>query len=219
MHRNLAKRKQSVRVVNIGPDLNARRLLDELVRNEAGVAIEYLETGTMALEVLLGLSEDELPAAIVIPFRLPLMTAIDFIAKLHLRERLLSIPILIWGPRIFPDEIDIAYKAGAAAVLMGEFGTTHLEALRRLCGNASGDPNILAIRDSRPIREIKQRNARLGELFVSSGCLSASFWTVESLLKSHQAAFAPLSVYAALMAGGATLMVQNRRKFPAVPRD
>jgi CheY-like chemotaxis protein len=125
------------RILNVGPDPGVRRLLGELAHTD-GLVLHHIETGSVALEVLSRLPEAELPHLVIIPFRLPILLAIDFISVMHSQPQLRSIPILVWGPQTEAQEIDQMYEAGAVCVLLGQFGTMHLEAVRHLCRASTG---------------------------------------------------------------------------------
>ena len=84
------------RILNVGPDADVRRSLRELVQTE-GVLLQHIETGLLAFDELTKLQETELPDIVIIPFRLPILTAFDFISAMHSHQRLGSIPILVGG--------------------------------------------------------------------------------------------------------------------------
>ncbi len=121
------------RILNIGPDSGVHRSLMEFLEAEGLGTPQHIETGAIALDILSQLPESELPHIIVIPFRLPVLTGVDFIVRLRLHERLRSIPIFVWGPQIPADEIERIYTAGGAGVFPGQFNSLHLESLRQFC--------------------------------------------------------------------------------------
>ena len=178
---------------------------------------QHIETGAIALDILSQLPESELPHIIVIPFRLPILTGVDFIVRLRLHERLRSIPIFVWGPQIPADEIERIYTAGGAGVFPGQFNSLHLESLRQFCRTWSCTETDLPSNQPRSAittallhtGEKAVRNARLGALFVWTGCISTLLWicALMQLGTSGPAAeLVPLSVYAALVSAGFSLM-------------
>ena len=204
-------------ILNIGPDLDVHRSLMEFMEAEGLGTPQHIETGAIALGILGQLPEPELPHIVVIPFRLPILTGVDFIARMRSHERLRSIPIFVWGPHIPADEIKQIYTAGGACVFPGEFNSLHLEALRQFCRTWSGTETDLASDKPRPALttallrtgEKAVRNARLGGLFVWTGCISTLLWLCALLLlgtSGPEADLAPLSVYAALVYPGFSLM-------------
>jgi len=203
------------RILNVGPDADVRRSLRELVQTE-GVLLQHIETGLLAFDELTKLQETELPDIVIIPFRLPILTAFDFISAMHSHQRLGSIPILVWWPEMEEQEINQLYRAGAACVLLGQLDTTHLEAVRRFCRSWNGiepvamNPSPEEISSTlRQADEQGDRNVQLGTLFVWTGCVSAVLWGWASLqpANSHQAVdLAPLPVYGSLACAGLSLM-------------
>ena len=178
---------------------------------EGAGTVQHIETGGLALETLNGLPESELPDIIVIPFRLPVLTGIEFMVRLRSRERLRSIPIFVWGPHMEAGEIHQLYAAGAACVLPGQFSAGHLDALRQFCLNLidADAPNDPADKSAlRPRSEKAVRNARLGALFAWAGCVSIAIWMCGFLqaVTSHAADLVPLPLYAALASAGFSLM-------------
>lgn len=119
------------RILNIGADSEAYRLLQELAQSEPLIRMQHQEMGSVALEHLLNLPESELPHLVLIPFRSPIVTSLEFTSAMHSHEQLRSVPILIWGAEITAAEINELYKAGATSVLLGQLGKNHLEAVRR----------------------------------------------------------------------------------------
>ena len=213
-------RPKRYRILNVGPNLDARKLLNEFALSDPLISVEHVETGTKALDIL-GTPSSTVPDVIVIPFRLPIMTAVDYIVKMHSDQRLCTIPVFVWGPRIWPDEVQRAYKAGATCVLLGEFSAVHVDVLRQLCRKASHDVASHQIDDIKPSipqnRGMIEKNVRLGLLFAGAGCISALFWVCGTLSSQQEnIAFAPLPVYAALMSAGVLLMCQQRKKCPDV---
>jgi len=94
------------RILNVGPDSGVRSSLRELVAQTEGlVLLQHIETGSIALDILSKLPESELPHIVIIPFRLPILTSLDFISAMHSHQRLRSIPILVWWPEMEVQEI------------------------------------------------------------------------------------------------------------------
>jgi CheY-like chemotaxis protein len=205
------------RILDIGPDSRVHRsLLGSLEVEGLGIP-QHIETGGIALDILCQLPESELPHIVVIPFRLPILTGVDFIVRMRSHERLRCIPIFVWGSHIPASEIDQIYIAGATCVLPGNFSAVHLDALREFCRNgncidggvpskqpADGITSALS-----PTGEKAGRNTQLGALFVWTGCVSTALWIVAFLqLNTCHAVtdFVPLPVYAALASAGFSLM-------------
>jgi CheY-like chemotaxis protein len=203
---------------NVGTDLDARRSLAALAKDGAA-SLQHVETGAIALQTLLELSESELPDVVVIPFRLPIMTGVDFVTEMRSHERLQHIPILVWGAHIAANEVERIYAAGASRVVDGQFHSVHLEAVRQLCPSyfcpGSEQPRSprrrYAITSAlRNAGEAAARNARLGKLFAWTGCLSSVLWMwafVQLGLSYTMADLAPLPVYGALASAGFSLML------------
>ncbi len=202
------------RILNVGPDPEVRSLLRDLVKTEGLVLLQHIETGSLALNALTNLPDVEQPHLVVVSFRLPVLTGLDFIRQLRSHQQLRSIDIFVWGPEIRADEIDQLHKAGAACVFLGEFDANHLEFVRRFVRIATGQelesPTIPSSRvaSTRPTASTKSdRDARLGTMFAWAGCLSASLWACASLGPSYHAVdLLPLPVYVALTCAGFVLM-------------
>jgi CheY-like chemotaxis protein len=204
------------RILNVGPDADARRLLGELAQTD-GLVLQHIETGSVALEALSKLPEAELPHLVIIPFRLPILMAVDFISVMHSHQQLRSIPILVWGPETEAQEVDRMFEAGEVCVLLGKFGTMHLDAVRHLCRNSTGiepavaeTPSLRAANaTSQPTGEQRDRNVELGLLFVWAGCISAVFFVCAfpQLGGSNKVVdLAPLPVCGSLAGAGFSLM-------------
>jgi CheY-like chemotaxis protein len=208
----------SCTIFNVGTDLDARRSLGALAKDGAA-SLQHVETGAIALETLLQLSESELPDVVVIPFRLPIMTGVDFVTEMRSHECLRHIPILVWGAHIAADEVERIYAAGASRVVDGRFGAAHLEAVRQLCPTCfcSGPELPRSARRRyaitaalRNASDPAARNARLGKLFAWTGCLSSLLWMwafVQLGMSYTMADLAPLPVYGALASAGFSLML------------
>ena len=206
------------RILNVGPDSGVRSSLRELVAQTEGlVLLQHIETGSIALDILSKLPESELPHIVIIPFRLPILTSLDFISAMHSHQRLRSIPILVWWPEMEVQEIKQLYQGGATCVLLGQFGTSHLDAVRRLCRDWTVIETAVTVNPSlRATSPISQqtgkeggRNVRLGTLFVWTGCVSAALWLFGFLqfTSSYKVVdLAPLPVYASLAGAGLSLM-------------
>jgi hypothetical protein len=172
-------------ILNIGPDSEVQRSLKEFMETEGLGTPRHIETAGIAIDVLSQLPECELPHIIVIPFRLPILSSVDFIVRMRLHERLQSIPIFVWGPHIPAHEIHQMYTAGAACVLPGQFSSVHLVALRQFLRNcicietgATGNKPLSEITSVlRHTAEKAFGNAQLGAVFAWTGCISTVFWT------------------------------------------
>ena len=81
------------RILNIGADSEAYRLLQELAQSEPLIRMQHQEMGSVALEHLLNLPESELPHLVLIPFRSPIVTSLEFTSAMHSHEQLRSVPI------------------------------------------------------------------------------------------------------------------------------
>ena len=206
-------------ILNIGPDPGVRKSISETIEAEGLASVQHVETGFIALDMLDKLPDSELPNIVVLPFRLPILKAIDIIAGMHSRPQLRSIPILIWGAQIPKDEIDQLHATGAARVLPGEFSATHVDALLHFCRNRMSREAVGASRRRRrryaiacallDAGENAARNARLGALFVWTGCISSVLWMGSFLhlgMSYTESDLAPVPVYTALTLAGLTLM-------------
>jgi CheY-like chemotaxis protein len=206
-------------IFNLGTDTEVQHSLGALLKAGESASLQNIETGAIALEMLLKLPDSELPQLVITPFRLPIMKGADFIAAMRSHERLRGIPILVWGAQIPANEIGRLNSAGATLVLEGHFDSAHLEAVRQLCPqcfrSASATPGSPRRRYTitsvlRDAGERAARNARLGGLFAWTGCISAVLWmwAFVQLGMSYTAAdLAPLPVYAALTSAGFLLML------------
>ena len=80
-------------------------------------------------------------------------------------------------------------RAGAACVLLGQFNSTHVDALRQFCRDCTETDvrrNTRRYSVSSALlqsAETAVRNARLGALFVWTGCISAALWMCAFLLE------------------------------------
>jgi CheY-like chemotaxis protein len=207
-------------ILNIGPDPGVRRSVSEALEADWLASVQHVETGSIALEMLHTLPDSELPDIIILPFRLPILKAIDIIAGMRTRQQLRSIPILIWGAQIPTDDIDQLHSAGAARVLPGEFSTTHLDALLNFSRNRMRSEAAGGATRHRQRRyaftsallhasEKAVRNTRLGALFVWTGCISSVLWMCAFLhlgMSYTDSDLAPLPVYTALTLAGLSLM-------------
>jgi DNA-binding NarL/FixJ family response regulator len=204
-------------ILNIGTDSEAHRLLQELVQSEPLIRLQHIEMGSIALEHLRNLSEPELPHIVLVPFRLPIVTSLEFTSAMHSHERLQSVPILVWGVEITAGQMSDLYRAGATSVLLGEFGENHLEAVRRFVLGidtlipATTPITSLPANESPSPKPGKQchRDVQLGTLFVRTGCLCAALWlcAVIRFGSSYRLIdIAPVAVYGALACAGFSLM-------------
>jgi CheY-like chemotaxis protein len=212
--------KTNCRILNVGPDPDAQRLLGELAQTEEGVSLEHVEVGSVALEMLRQLPESDLPSIVIIPFRLAILNCHDFISAMHSHEQLRAIPVLIWGPQIELWEMGQLYREGATSVLLGDFSAAHVDAVRNFCcawmgvrpaatGQAapelhkSGDRNAYGQSD---------HNVQLGTLFLWSGCISAAcwVWSVLSVGGSYTLIeLAPASIHTSLTCAGLFLLFHH----------
>ncbi len=188
------------------------------MQTEERVSVQYLETGSVALDILSRLPQSELPDIIVVPFRLPVLTGFDFIAMIRRYERLRNVPVFVWGAEIQPGDIEQMYQAGTAC-LPGYFGPTHLDVLRQVCrkrnataARMSKERSLNATKASaQRNRGSADRDLRLGMLFAWTGCISAVLW-VYALLQLGtprlEDNLAPLTIYAALESAGLLLMLR-----------
>lgn len=214
------------RILNVGPDSEVQCLLRQLLHTEELVSVQQVETGSIALDVLSRLPESELPHLVVIPFQLPILTGLDFIAAMRSHPQLRSIPVVVWGAEIQARVIDQIHKDGAAGVLLGHFGTAHVNALWQFCrkltatdASVTKNPSQYAITfPSQRTGEQGGRDVRLGTLFVWTGCFSAVLWICAFLefASSYKLIdLAPLPVYGGLACAGFSLMsgsLQDRVK-------
>jgi CheY-like chemotaxis protein len=174
-----------------------------------------IETGAIGLEMLAKLPDADFPHIVIIPFRLPILTGIDFITAIYSHPQLRCIPIFVWGPDIPADEIEKIYDAGAAYVLPGQFDATHLDAVRRLCRGWTSIEIDLPTDKPRSATALLHtsgkatRNTRLGALFAWTGCISTGLWVCSVLQLGTPYIddnLAPLPVFAALASAGFSLM-------------
>ena len=210
------------RILNIGADSEAHRLLQELVQSEPLLKLQHQEMGSTALEHLLNLPESELPHLVLIPFRLPIVTSLEFTSALRSNERFRSVAILVWGAEITAVQMSELYKAGATSVLLGEFGKKHLEVVQRfglgidaLVPSTTPITAFLARHSSSP--RCRHPDVQLGTLFIWTGCLCAALWVcaVMRFGSSYRITdLAPALVYIALTCAGLSLMW---RRSPLVP--
>ena len=195
---------------------------ERLVQSGDPVLLQHIETGSLALDELLRLPRTELPNIIIISFRLPILTGLDFILAMRSNEDLRSIPIVVWGSEIRAEEIDQMHEAGAACVFLGEFDAVHLEAVRRYLGMPSSAA-VGEAKTPRPSRETSKRDriatsrpdrdVQLGTMFTWAGCLPAVLWLIAFLGGSYSRIdVAPLAVYAGLTCAGLVLMWSRAEK-------
>jgi len=210
------------RILNIGPDPGVRDFLGALVQAVVQVQLQNIESGFIALEILRGLPESELPHIVIIPFRLPILNGLDFISGMHSNPHTQPIPILVWGPEIQEQQINELYRAGAACVLLGQFDLAHLEAVRRFCDKCIGsetatimNQTLYAPRSASQSSERTNRNASLGTLFVWSACIAAGLWMCT--LPHKDLDLTPLPVYASLACAGFSLMWGRPNGVRAIP--
>src|SRR6266550_4273439 len=159
-------------ILNIGPDSGIHGSLRALLEAEGLISVQHITVGALALAILRELSESELPHVVIIPFRLADLTALDFIAEMRSHQRLRSMRIVVWGSNIPAHVIERMYCAGADCVHLGQFNTTHLDAMRQLCRDCTEtdvwrNERRYAISSTLlQSGENAVRNARLGTLFV-----------------------------------------------------
>jgi CheY-like chemotaxis protein len=205
------------RILNIGADSEAHRLLQELVQSEPLIRLQHIEMGSTALEHLRNLPEPELPHIVLVPFRLPIVTSLEFTSAMHSHERLRSVPILVWGAEITAEQMSDLYRAGATSVLLGEFCKNHLEAVRRFgLGIDAVIPATTPITSlpankppsRKPVKRC-HRDMPLGTLFVWTGCLCSALW-VSAVIRFGSSYrlidMAPVVVYGALACAGFSLI-------------
>jgi CheY-like chemotaxis protein len=208
------------RILNVGPDPEAQRLLEELARTEDRISLQHAEVGSVALEALKQTSESDLPSLVIIPFRLAILNSHDFIAGMQSHEHLSAIPVVVWGPQIELWEMGQLYREGATSVLLGDFNAAQLDAIRDFC-RAWGGLKPVVTTQSEP--EAKQsnhpkahkqsdRDARLGTLFLWSGGISALCWVYSALgLGSSYTLIelAPALIHTSLTCAGLLLLVHR----------
>jgi CheY-like chemotaxis protein len=198
------------------------------VKTNDRVSIYHIETGTIGLDILGNLPESDVPDMVIVPFRLPILTGLDFIVAMRSNERLRAIPVIVWGTQMQVDEINEMYSAGATCVLPGKFNATHVDGLKRFVFNTTGVRCNVAIERKESRASLKLRgaggmvdgNARLGMLFTWSACVSMVLWMLAFLQfgDSYDTIdLAPLPVYASLAFAGLSLMgsptiVEHTRK-------
>ena len=211
------------RILNVGPDPDAHRLLLELAQNEAGILLQQIEFGSTALEILKQLPESDLPHIVTIPHRLAILTSQDFISAMQSDERLSAIPILVWGPRIEPWEMGELYKAGAISVLLGNFDATHVDAVRQFCYSRTSLKSVVTVNPvevvtiPRPPENDGQnvRNVRLGTLFLWTSSTSSAFWVwsfVQARASYTLIDLAPVPIYTSLATAGLFLIFQHAKR-------
>src|SRR5262249_20336487 len=146
--------------------------------------LEHVLTGTLALDILTKLPASELPDIVLIAFRLPVLTALDFIRLMYSHPQLSSIVIFVCGPAIRREDIEELYRAGAACVFVGTIDSMHLDALRQFCRNRvtslgnGAEPTLQSRCTANSARTSSQevRNARLGTMFLLTGGISIALW-------------------------------------------
>ena len=213
--------KTNCRILNVGPDPDARRLLDELAQTEEGVSLQHVEVGSVALEGLKQLPESDLPSIVIIPFRFAILTSHDFLSGMQSHEQLRAIPVLIWGPQIELWEMGQLYREGATSVLLGDFNAAHLEAVRHFCRASAGVKPVVAgytapeAPKSSHRKADSQSDVHLGRLFLWSGGISAVCW-VCSVLRFGASytliELAPASIHTSLTCAGLFLLFQRAKR-------
>lgn len=162
----------------------------------------------------------ELPDIVIVSFRLPVLTRLDFAVQMRSHKRLRAIPIMVWGPDILAAEIDEMHKVGVACVFLGEFDVIHLEYVRRFLGlpNKAVEEELSSPEQFRSQETTLAKfigDAQLGTLFTWAGCAPAALWLVSFLpgRSDHAIDFLPLPVFAALICAGCILIsVHNGEK-------
>jgi CheY-like chemotaxis protein len=200
------------RILNVGPDLNVRGLLEGLAQSNERVLLRHIDTGALALDHLVGNPGIDLPDIVIVSFRLPVLTGLDFAVQMRSHEHLRSIPIMVWGPDIRADEIDGMHKVGVACVFLGEFDATHVECVRRYLGlpHKALEEAVSSPEQSRHQETALAKfmgDAQLGTMFTWAGCAPAALWLIAFVGRSdHAVDLLPLPVYAALICAGSILI-------------
>ena len=201
-------------ILNIGSDSGIHGSLRALLEAEGLISVQHIEMGALALEILRKLPESELPHVVIVPFRLADLTALEFVTGMGSHQRLRSVRMVVWGSNVPAHMIERMYRAGAASVVLGQLNTTHLDAMRQFCRDCTETDVRRDERRNAISPALLQsgekgiRNARLGALFVRTGCISAALWMCSFLPGSRankKLDFAALPVYAALTCAGFTL--------------
>ena len=213
------------RILNVGPNPNVRRLLEELVQSDEPVLIRHIETGILALDELVNSPGTDLPDLVFVSFRLPVITGLDFVVQMRSHGHLRSIPIMVWGPDILADQIYQMHKAGADCVFLGEFDTFHLDYVRRFLGlqHSAVEDVASTPAPARVTRRVEQMtvaklkgNAQLGTIFSCAGWASVALWLIAFLgLSNHAVDLLPLPVYTGLIGAGFVLMSSHADKAKA----
>jgi|SRR5215469_3633900 len=212
--------RTNFRILNVGPDPEAQRLLGELAQTEEGISLHHIEVGSVALEFLTHLPESDLPSIVIIPFRFAILTSHDFILSMQAHERLSAIPVLVWGPEIELWEMGQLCREGATSVLLGDFSNPHLDAVRHFWRAWAGHKPVLTARSLPEVKKsifqkdsrASDRDFRLGTLFLWSGCISAAcwVWSVFRFGTSYTLIdLAPVSVHISLTCAGLFLIIHH----------
>lgn len=207
------------RILNVGPTSGIHNSLRIQLEAQRLASVQHVETESLALMLLRKVAEHELPHIVLVPFQLPVSRNLEFIAAVQSLQRENPIRVFVWGSEIPSHQINWIYGAGAACVMPGQFNIQHLDAMHAFCATCTEvDRRTKTPRRAMPLSLIEDiekdlRNAKLGKLFLQTGCLSAVLWIVSILQAGGQSTrpdLMPLPVYAALAGAGLSLMVGTR---------
>ena len=124
------------RILVVGPMESMHHELKEALESSRIARFEHIESPAYAQNSLGWRPDGELPQIVIVASFLPVVTPLDFVARLQNDERLRSIPVVVCGRGLDNSDIKQLYDAGAASVIPGVITDAYLMAMREFCAAA-----------------------------------------------------------------------------------
>lgn len=106
-------------------------LIEELAKLEEELSIETASNGQEALSKLTRLADMELPALIVLDYKMPYMNAAEVLEALAKEERYAPVPKVVWSSSHRADDVRRCLQAGACYYFEKPATTAKLEEIAR----------------------------------------------------------------------------------------
>ncbi|WP_349317790.1 response regulator [Chitinophaga sp. MM2321] len=111
-------------------DIEDQEILVEAILNlDATVAIQSVQNGQEVLKYLEGCADHELPALVVLDYKMPILSAADVLERMNDRPRYGSIPKIVWSTSRQPEHIKLCMERGATHYFTKPVNLTELTAL------------------------------------------------------------------------------------------
>lgn len=120
------------RILIADDDLEDQEMLIEvLTKLEEELSIETVSDGRQTLLKLAGLADVELPALIVLDYKMPYMNAAEILETLAKEERYAPVPKVVWSSSHRAEDVRRCMQAGASCYFEKPATTAKLEEIAR----------------------------------------------------------------------------------------